>query len=78
MPQSLTLEILDAAAQRLRERAARNSRTAESEAALLLTEALLADESDPWAAVDALREDLAASGRVFPDSTPLIREDRER
>ena len=34
--------------------------------------------ADPWAAVNALREELARSGRTFPDSSPLIREDRER
>lgn len=34
--------------------------------------------SDTWAVINALREELARSGRVFPDSTPLIREDRER
>jgi predicted DNA-binding antitoxin AbrB/MazE fold protein len=31
-----------------------------------------------WAAINAFREQLAASGRTFPDSTDLIREDRER
>ncbi len=34
--------------------------------------------ADPWAAINAFRERLAASGRVFTDSTELIREDRER
>jgi hypothetical protein len=34
--------------------------------------------ADPWAAINAFRERLAASGRVFSDSTELIREDRER
>jgi hypothetical protein len=33
---------------------------------------------DPWAAINAFRERLAASGRVFSDSTELIREDRDR
>ena len=34
--------------------------------------------ADPWAAVNAFRERLAASGRTFGDSTELIREDRDR
>lgn len=33
---------------------------------------------DPWAAINAFRERLAASGRVFTDSVELIREDRDR
>lgn len=78
MSQLFTLELMDVVVQRLREQAARHSRSAESEAAIILTQALLADEKNPWAIVDAIREDLARSGRVFPDSTPLLREDRER
>jgi hypothetical protein len=34
--------------------------------------------ADPWAAINAFRERLAASGRVFTDSTELIRKDRDR
>ncbi len=34
--------------------------------------------ADPWAGINAFRERLAASGRVFSDSTELIREDRDR
>jgi hypothetical protein len=41
-------------------------------------EDLPAPNPNPWAAINALREELARSGREFPDSTPLIREDRER
>jgi hypothetical protein len=33
---------------------------------------------DPWAAINAFRERLAASGQVFSDSTELVREDRDR
>ncbi len=33
---------------------------------------------DPWAGANAIRERLAASGRVFGDSVELIREDRDR
>lgn len=34
--------------------------------------------ADPWAAVNAIRQHLEASGRVFGDSTDLVREDRDR
>jgi hypothetical protein len=34
--------------------------------------------ADPWAAINAFRQRLAASGRVFTDSAELIREDRDR
>ena len=37
-----------------------------------------APAADPWAAINALRQRLAASGLVFPDSTELVREDRDR
>lgn len=33
---------------------------------------------DPWAAIDAFRDRLAASGRDFGDSVQDIREDRDR
>jgi hypothetical protein len=34
--------------------------------------------ADPWAGINAFRERLAASGRVFSDSTEFIREDRDQ
>lgn len=34
--------------------------------------------ADAWAAINAFRERLAASGQVFSDSAQLIREDRDR
>ena len=34
--------------------------------------------ADPWPAIDAFRERLAASGRDFGDSAEDIREDRDR
>ena len=62
----------------LRQRADRNARTVEAEVKAILTEALRPANYDPWAVTDALCEELARSGREFPDSTPLIREDRDR
>lgn len=37
-----------------------------------------APPADPWAATRAIFNELAASGRVFSDSVPDIREDRDR
>ena len=63
---------------RLREQAATRSLTPEAEAKASLSQALVKQESNPWAAVDAIRERLAASGRSFGDSAELIAEDRSR
>ena len=72
-------DVDDATLDRLRERAARHGRTIETEVKAILNEALPpVVPADQWAAINALREELAASGRVFPDSTDSIREDRER
>lgn len=63
---------------RLRARAGRNGRTIEEEAKSILATALRPDPAKVWAEIDAFREELAASGRAFSDSTELIREDRDR
>ncbi|HJT76402.1 MAG TPA: Arc family DNA-binding protein [Gemmataceae bacterium] len=63
---------------RLRERANAHGRSVEAEARTILQGALAEPGSDPWAVVNALREELARSGKTFPDSTELIREDRQR
>jgi plasmid stability protein len=63
--------------ERLRERAERHKQPVEVEAKVILAEALQT-ASDPWATINAMREELARSGRQFPDSTSLIREDRDR
>ncbi len=79
MPE-LTIPDIDPATQELlRHRADSHAQTVETEAKVILAEALRAPKSgDPWAAVNATREELARSGREFPDSTPLLREDRDR
>ena len=77
MPQLLIPDIDETLLERLRSRAAAHARSAEAEVKQILTEALQAP-SDPWAAVNAFRERLAASGRDFGDSTQDIREDRDR
>jgi plasmid stability protein len=65
--------------ERLRERAIRHAQSVEVEARTILAEALQSPAAgDPWQALNAMREKLARSGKQFPDSTPLLREDRER
>ena len=61
---------------RLRDRAVRHGRSVETEAKAILTSAV--GSADPWAAADAIFDELAATGRTFSDSADLIREDRER
>lgn len=63
---------------RLRERATTHRRTPEREAKAILIAALQAPSATPWAAIDAFRERLSASGKDFGDSTDDIRADRER
>jgi plasmid stability protein len=63
---------------RLRERAKAHGRSPEAEARTILQNALTETAPDPWAVINTLREELARSGRAYPDSTELIREDRQR
>ena len=76
MSQLVIPDLDDATLARLRERAARHSRTVEAEVQAILAEAL--SSTDPWAGADAIFGELAASGRTFSDSADLIREDRDR
>jgi plasmid stability protein len=78
MSQLLISDIGEELMARLRERAARNARTVEAEAREILTEAVQLSQGDPWAEVDAIYNELAATGRTFGDSVELLREDRER
>ena len=79
MPEIVIPDIDPATLGLLRERAERHAQSVETEARAILAEALHSPaSSDPWAAVNAMREELARSGREFPDSTPLVREDRDR
>lgn len=76
MPQLVLPDLDPATFDRLRQRAREHNRPVEAEAQAILAEAVR--PADPWAAVDAFRERLAASGRAFEDSTDLLREDRAR
>lgn len=77
MAQLIVREIEDSVAQALRERAARNGRSAEAEHRILLREALLPGGTGAKgfaAAAAILRSRLAESG----DSTGIIRQMRDR
>jgi|MudIll2142460700_1097286.scaffolds.fasta_scaffold498312_2 plasmid stability protein len=71
--------------ERLKDRAAQEGRSISQEAVRLLRVALLTERPQPdpefkaWVdRVTAQRERWAREGRKFPDSTALIREDRDR
>jgi plasmid stability protein len=79
MPQLVIPDIDDTTLALLRQRAADHAQSVEIEVKVILSGALQPPaDRDPWAAVNAMRANLALSGREFPDSTPLVREDRDR
>ncbi len=78
MAQLVIADLDEAVLERLRRRAAEHARSAEVEARDILAQALSPVPDDSWSAINAMREELARSGRDFPDSTPLVREDRGR
>ena len=78
MPQLVIHDLEDAVLQRLQQQASMHGRSAEVEASAILTYALQAQSLDPWAAADAIRQQLAGSGQGFSDSAELVREDRDR
>ena len=78
MSQLLIPDVAEGLLQQLQQRAACNGRSVETEARIILENALQPDPAKVRAEIDAFRERLAASGRAFSDSTELIREDRER
>jgi len=78
MSQLVILDIEESTLEQLRQRAAAHGRPAELEAKVILQEALQLWRDTQWAHVNAIREELAATGQTFGDCTELIREDRER
>ena len=79
MPEITIPDIDSTTFELLRQRANNHASTVEAEAKVLISEALQSSaKHDPWAVTNAICEKLARSGRVFTDSTPLIREDRDR
>ena len=59
----------------LKKRAAKNGRSAEAEHRVILQQALRPGRADFWERAAALRE--KTRGRIFTDSTDLIRQDRD-
>lgn len=79
MPQLVIPDIDEETLRLLSERAANHIQSVEVEAKTILTDALqTARPADAWSSLNAMREQLADSGRDFPDSTPLVREDRDQ
>ncbi len=78
MAELVLTDLEDGVLNELRERASRHGRTTTEEAKAILADALHAKGSETWAAVDAIYERLATSGRTFSDSAELLREDRDR
>jgi plasmid stability protein len=78
MPQLVIPDLDERTWERLRQRAARHACSTEVEAQQILAAAMQSAAGDPWAAVNALRDELAQSGREFPDSTLSVQEDRGR
>jgi plasmid stability protein len=74
----LISDVPDVVLAQLRQRAAEHNRSPEAEAKAILQDELAKPATPNWAAINELRQRLAASGRSFGDSAELIREDRER
>ncbi len=76
MAHGLVLQIDDQTENLLRQRAQQEGVSLEEEAGKLLRFALRSEGEAFWGTVDRVRKTLA--GRSFPDSSELIREDRDR
>lgn len=65
---------------RLRERARRHRRSVTQEAAFIIEEAVgrAEDPAKIWRQIDKVREVIRQRYGTFADSTPLVREDRQR
>jgi plasmid stability protein len=62
----------------LRQRASQHGCSLEDEVKTILEQAAQRTSPSVWAEVDAIRQQLASSGRQFTDSTEFLREDRDR
>lgn len=79
MPDILIRDVSQPVLDRLKERAGRNRRSLQQELLSILDSVASAPpDRSPIEIADAIRTRLEQSGRTFTDSTPLIREDRER
>jgi len=78
MPNLLIRDVPEDTVKALKEIAKRNGRSVQQESRMAIERHTLARAHDPAAAARRIRERFASQGRFFSDSTPLIREDRER
>ena len=68
----------EATVAKLKDRASQHGRSLQQELKLILEEAARQNAAESWEAIHQFRRLLQESGRVFSDSTDLLREDRER
>ena len=79
MPDVLIRDVPEDVLETLKRRAAQRHRSLQGELMTLLEGAAAeTGAKSPAELADEVRRRLASSGRTFTDSTPLIREDRER
>lgn len=78
MPDVLIREVPDTVIEALKRRARSRHRSLQGELLSLLEEAAETADRSPATIARRVREALAARGGTFTDSTPLIRDDRQR
>ena len=77
MTQILVRQLDDKLVERLKKRAKEHGRSLQSEVKTILEEAA-PDYEGAWERIAKLKNTLNRAGRTFSDSTPLIREERDR
>ena len=75
MPQLLVRDVPQDGVEAVKQRAAEHGRSAEAEHRIILEEALRPGRVGFWERAAKLREE--TRGRIFTDSTDLIRQDRD-
>lgn len=77
MAQVLVRQLDDRLVERLKKRAKEHGRSLQSEVKTILEEAV-PDYEGAWKRIAKLKNTINQAGRTFSDSTPLIREERDR
>jgi len=77
MAQFLIRDVPENIAAAVKRRAKKNGRSTEAELRAILAETVKPKAADFWKEADKLREELRAKGYSFPDSSVLIRQDRD-
>ena len=77
MAQLLIRQLNDKLVERLKKRAKEHGRSLQLEVKTILEEAV-PDYEVAWKRIAKLKKTLERAGRTFNDSTPLIREERDR